>query len=90
MGSRIDLVRETDNRYDPEAVALYFRGVHIGYIPSRQNAVLSIFTEMGWGAELFECRVSKIDPQAHYEEQLHVVVRVKRKPADKIRRDESR
>lgn len=35
------LVREPDNKFDANAVQVWARGRHIGYIPKTQNAVLS-------------------------------------------------
>jgi hypothetical protein len=40
-GRRVDLVREPDNRHDPDAVALFVDGQRIGYIPRQANTALA-------------------------------------------------
>ena len=32
--------------------------------------------EMGWN-DVFECRISKINPDAHYENQIRLTIRIK-------------
>lgn len=39
------LVREPDNKFDPNAVQVWARGRHVGYIPKNQNAVLAKFID---------------------------------------------
>ncbi len=108
IGTKLHLVREADNRYDPEAIAIVYRderpqedmeylGHHdnplmyqerlennddceeylIGYVPRCHNTQLSGFFDMGWG-DIFECRICKIDPEAHPEQQLRVTIKIKR------------
>ena len=86
VGTKLKLVRDMENRYDPEAVALVYEREEccepvpylIGYIPKALNKELAILLEMGWD-DIFECRISMIDPQAHYEEQIHVSIKVLKK-----------
>jgi hypothetical protein len=33
--------------------------------------------EMGW-EDIFECRISKINPDAHYENQIRLTIRIVR------------
>ena len=33
IGTKLDLVREEDNRFDPYAVAIYFEDYKLGFIP---------------------------------------------------------
>lgn len=109
IGTKLQLVREPDNRYDPEAIAIVYRDepqedmeclVHhdnsimyndypendddceeylIGYVPRCHNTQLAAFFDMGWG-DIFECRICRIDPEAHPEQQLRVTVKIKRNP----------
>lgn len=88
VGTIVSLVRDLDNRHDPEAVAVvYNAGLDedtgesedylLGYIPASQNTELAHLLEMGW-TEIFECRISKMDPEAHFEDQIHLTIRINR------------
>ena len=82
VGTKLQLVRDLDNRYDVNAVALTFKAEYgedylIGYIPQTENEVLALFLEMGW-TDMFECRISKIDPNAFSERQIKLTIKVKR------------
>lgn len=44
-GTEALLVREPTNQHDPNAVAVYIGGKRIGYIPKKQNGVLSQFID---------------------------------------------
>ncbi len=107
VGTELHLVREPDNRYDPEAIAIVYRdepqdtmecpAYHdkplmynecieteddceeylIGYVPRGHNTELAAFFDMGWG-DIFECRICRIDPEAHPEQQLRVTIKIKR------------
>lgn len=109
IGTKLQLVREADNPYDHEAIAIVYRDepqdtmeslAHqdkplmyeecldteddsneylIGYVPRCHNTPLSGFLDMGWG-DIFECRICKIDPDAHPEQQLRVTIKIKRNP----------
>lgn len=37
IGDRVDLVHEKDNKYDPNAVAVFFEGTQLGYVPKASN-----------------------------------------------------
>ncbi|MDO4820094.1 MAG: HIRAN domain-containing protein [Prevotella sp.] len=88
VGTRLELERDFDNRYDENAVAVtYINGVDdetgelesylLGYIPSNENEEIAQLLEMGWN-DVFECRISKINPEAHYENQIRLTIRIKR------------
>lgn len=87
VGTKLTLVRDRDNHYDPQAVAIVYddpaangeeSGRYVlGYVPRLENEVLAKFCDMGW-VSIFDCRICKIMPEAHYEEQLHVCIRIKR------------
>jgi hypothetical protein len=38
---RLALVREVDNLHDPDAVAVYWKGLKIGYLPRGENFVVA-------------------------------------------------
>ena len=105
VGTPLRLVREADNRHDPDAIAVVYAKPlcnekekqssgrqssfsssssseteelhHIGYIPSTHNEQLAIFLDMGWG-HLFDCRITQLRPDAHPEQQVQLVIKVKR------------
>ena len=35
--SAVDLIPEPDNEHDPNAIAVYFEGTHLGYVPKEHN-----------------------------------------------------
>ena len=78
VGTKVELVREADNRYDPNAVMVCYNDqVCLGYIPRSQNNTIALMMDMGY-AIIFECRISQIDERAHPEHQVHLVIKVKR------------
>lgn len=78
IGTRLTLVREDENPYDPNAVALLYNDVLLGYIPQRENEMLAAFLDMGH-AEIFEAKVQSLHPDAHPEHQVGVLVQIIRK-----------
>ena len=90
VGTLLELRRELDNRHDKDAVAVVYvkdagkntgeeDAYLLGYIPHGENTEIANLLEMGW-TEIFECRISKKDEAAHYENQLHLTIRIKRNP----------
>lgn len=82
VGMPLRLEREADNRYDPEAVQVIFNSngedFLLGYIPRGDNRSLAPFFDMGH-TDLFDCRINRINPEAHPEEQIQLTVRIRRK-----------
>ena len=77
VGKEVRLVREDENPHDHNAVAVFFGDTHIGYIPRQQNETIAKLLEMGWD-KIFECRISKINPEAHYENQIRLTIKIVR------------
>lgn len=83
VGTLLQLQRELDNRYDPDAVAVMYKKPEeeepycIGYIPREDNETIAAILEMGW-TDMFECRICKINPDAHPENQVHLTIKIKR------------
>lgn len=89
VGTCLRLVRDLDNRHDVNAVAVVYDRILedngeggilneeyvIGYIPREENEVIAQFLEMGWN-DVFECRISRINPEAHYENQIRLIIRI--------------
>lgn len=62
-GAKLDLVPERDNPHDPDAIALYFGGAKIGYIPRSETGMMSVMDYYGHGG-VFEARVLQVDREA--------------------------
>lgn len=87
IGTELELVRDLDNRYDKNAVAVVYhkRCVSdmsdeeflIGYIPRNENEMIAGLLEMGWG-NIFKCTICQINPEAHYEDQIHMKISIVR------------
>lgn len=46
IGAEIKMKREKTNNYDSHAIALYFDGQKIGYIPRDDNVILAGFLDL--------------------------------------------
>ena len=91
IGMILHLERDLDNRFDKNAIAIIYRREIVtnegqtpeydefclGYIPRDENELLARLLDMGWN-EIFECRLSMINAEANYENQLRVTIRIKR------------
>ncbi len=75
VGDSLDLVAETDNPYDPQAVAVYFKGTKLGYVPASENELFSTMFYFGH-ADAFEARVMQIDPEADTWNQVRMGIYV--------------
>ena len=83
VGTKLELERELNNPYDPQAVAIYYGDTKLGYIPASSNEEIGKFLELGH-TDLFEARVQAVSPEAtHPEKQVRVVVFIKGKNSDK-------
>ena len=83
IGTKLELVREADNRYDPDAVMVCYNDtendeqVCLGYIPRSQNSTIALLIDMDY-TEMFECCINRIDEKAHPEQQVHLVIKVRK------------
>ncbi len=83
VGTLLLLERDKGNPYDADAVAVMYKKADeeepycIGYIPKEENIVISSFLEMGW-TNIFECRISKKNEEAHPEHQIYLTIKIKR------------
>ena len=50
--SKLVLVRESDNQYDEDAVRLYFKGKHVGYVPRKENHEIAAMLDAGMHDQL--------------------------------------
>jgi len=77
VGTKLDLVLDRNNKYDPEAVAILFGNYLLGYVPRSCNH--EIYTILNMGMEdIYEVRICRVQPEAHPERQIDVSVFVKK------------
>lgn len=94
IGTIVELVRDFNNRYDRNAVAVVYRKKEegedseylLGFIPASENETIAQLLEMGW-TNIFECRISKLNPEAHYENQIRLTIRILRNKASHVSGD---
>ena len=71
VGTILRLERDKDNRHDVNAVMVIYEKegeeYKIGYIPRSENE-----------SNIFECRICKINEEAHPEKQVHLTIKIKR------------
>jgi HIRAN domain len=60
VGDRLELLRESGNPHDANAVAVAWRGRKLGYVPRRDNAALA------WGLDRGERLQARISRLAHH------------------------
>lgn len=75
-GTVVDLLAEPTNMHDPDAVAIFYQGTKLGYIPSAKNSLISSLIYYGHG-DILEARIQSVDLAAHPERQFRVVVKLK-------------
>ncbi len=76
VGTVLTLVREEDNKFDPYAVAIYYKDSKLGFVPRGSNHEISKFLELGY-AGLFEVRINRLTPDVNPEHQVGVIVYLK-------------
>lgn len=59
VGDPLQLVREPDNSYDPNAVRVEWQGHKLGYVPRADNEALERFMDRGSKAEARITRLKK-------------------------------
>lgn len=47
VGEKLQLRREPGNLYDPNAIAIWFKNEHLGYVPRRENKTLAQMMDRG-------------------------------------------
>jgi hypothetical protein len=76
IGTKLDLVREEDNPFDPYAVAIYYGEYKLGFIPRGSNHDISKYLDMGL-ADIYDVRITRITPDVHPEQQVEIIVYIK-------------
>lgn len=90
VGTRLALVREKNNAYDQNAVAVALIGDYdgnpddfdfnfiLGYIPRKDNAALAAMLDMGW-QDMFETEISELREHVPYGDRIHISIYIKNK-----------
>ena len=74
-GRTLSLVPEFDNPHDPNAIAICYGAVKLGYVPADMNEMLA--TLMFYGhAGVFECVVQQVAPERSPWHQVRVGIYV--------------
>ncbi len=73
IGTKLELVREADNPFDPYAVAIYYGEYKLGFIPRGSNHDISKYLDMGLD-DIYEVRITRITPDVDTENQVEVIV----------------
>lgn len=76
LGVQVDLIAESDNPYDPEAVAIYYKAKKLGYIPKDKNSLISKFLYFGH-SNIFEAKIQSASKEQHPERQFRVVLKIR-------------
>lgn len=74
-GKKLKLEAQDDNPYDPNAVAIKYKGTMLGYVPKSNNALISQLMHFGHKG-VFECRVLQVNDEANPWEQVRVGIYV--------------
>ena len=74
-GARLQMVAEPDNPHDPSAIALFFEGKRLGYIPADHNELFAVMMHYGH-ADAFECVVQQVAPERSPWHQVRAAVYV--------------
>lgn len=70
-GDALKMVREPSNPYDGNAVALYAKGLKLGYIPKKENTTVAMLLDQN---AVLAARVERFDAGAKSWERVKIVV----------------
>ncbi len=74
-GMKLDIMPEFDNPYDPNALALYFKGVRVGYVPRAHNWIPSQLVRFGH-KDALEVRILQVAPEKDPGQQVRAALYV--------------
>ena len=77
IGTKLQLRREEDNKFAPYAVAIYYKDYKLGFIPRDKNKEISKLCEQGYTG-IFEARINRISQDEHPENQIGVIIYIKK------------
>lgn len=74
VGDMLEMEKEPENKYDPNAVKLISNGTMVGYVPQRFSSEVTAMLTIGDA----ECQIVAINPTRPPYELCEVVVRMKK------------
>ena len=74
-GMNLEMAAMPDNPYDPDAIALYYNKVMLGYVPRNENDLIAQMLRFSHD-NVFEARVLQVDPEAEPWNQVRVGIYV--------------
>lgn len=75
VGVALDLVLDTTNFYDPNAIKILFEGIHLGYVPKEKNELVAILMRAGY-TDIFSLRINQVSPDKNPEQQIRCTLKV--------------
>ena len=75
LGATVTLRAEPDNPHDPDAVAIYFGKVKLGYVPQTKNGYVSNLLYFGHGS-IVSAKINSRMLDNHPERQFRIVVKL--------------
>lgn len=76
LGQKLKLKAEPENRYDENAVAVYYKNKKIGFVPKNKN--YSMAKLLNQGHNPFKVVIQQVDKHVHPEQQYRVTVYIKK------------
>ena len=76
LGAPVTLKSEPENPHDPNAVAIYYEGTKLGYVPQYKNSYISNLLYFGHD-EIVEARINCHNPEANTENQFRIVIKIR-------------
>jgi len=73
VGTKLKLKLEEENKFDARAVALYFKGKKLGFIPKSENRIIYKLLKIGMATNL-RVVIQQVNPCEHPEKQIMVVI----------------
>lgn len=72
IGVQLQLKLEEENKYDARAVAIYYNGFKLGFVPRSENRI--IYKLLKVGIDCLEVRIQRVDKTENPENQIGVVI----------------
>lgn len=76
IGAKLDLIRDPENEYDPNAIGVYYKNQQCGFIPKDKTANLAIQIDSG---KEFEAKVLNIKGGGNYKIGVDIIIKEKPK-----------
>ena len=78
VGDALRLQREPQNRYDPHAIAVYWRQSKLGYVPRRENRTLAQMLDRG---QILNTQIEQLQSEAGSWGRVEIAVYLEQQSA---------